>query len=56
MAYALLAHVLARNFTEDGIFENWAKENIVESLKLTNTGTYTNITKFLKITFGKISS
>jgi len=38
MAYALLARVLARNFTEDGIFENWAKKNVAEVLQLNNTG------------------
>ena len=38
MAYALLAQVLARNFTEDGIFENWAQKNVVDFLQLPDTG------------------
>ncbi|XP_077975958.1 putative beta-lactamase-like 1 [Styela clava] len=42
LAYALLGHILARNFTTDGNFENWAKQNIADKLDLTNTGfTYT---------------
>ena len=37
-AYALLAQVLARNFTEDGNFENWAQKNVADVLNLINTG------------------
>ena len=37
-AIALLGHILARNFTTDGNFENWAQKHVADVLKLSNTG------------------